>query len=221
MAAPSPKRRRSWARARALAFVFSTIVHLAIVTGLLWQARWRPAEETPDALQVELSRQPADQRRTPEKPPHGSRRPASLNPSLTPPAPRPVSAVASPTPPAPSVAPPPPARDAAPGLSQTLRRSLACAHPEDYGLTSSEREDCQIRAAKLARAAADGPSFGLSPQKQAVFEAEARRANVLQEPFLAERPKQGCKPTVTEHEGGVVGRAPPNWTASVACAIRF
>ncbi len=32
---------------------------------------------------------------------------------------------------------------------------------------------------------------------------------------------KGCKPVVTEHYGGVYGRASPNWTASIACTIRF
>ena len=77
------------------------------------------------------------------------------------------------------------------------------------------------RAARLAGAGKPGPQFGLPPQEQAAFDAEAKRSNLLQEPFLAERPKKGCKPTVTEHESGVVGRSAPNWTAGVACTFRF
>jgi hypothetical protein len=115
----------------------------------------------------------------------------------------------------------PPVPGLPPGLSRALRHSFGCAQADYYGMTASEREECELRSAKLAGAGTEGPSYGLAPEKQAAFEAEARRANFLQEPFLAERPKKGCKPTVTEHEAGVFGGASPDWTASVACAIRF
>ena len=125
------------------------------------------------------------------------------------------------------VAPAPPPTAASPlpaaprDMSQALRHSFGCAHADLFGMTPSEREDCQLRAAKLARAGKSAPEFGVPPQERAAFDAEARRSNLLQEPFLAERPKKGCKPTVTEHESGVVGRSAPNWTASVACTVRF
>jgi hypothetical protein len=219
VAAPSPKRRGSSTSTRSLAIIFSGLVHVAIVVGLLWQLRWRPVEETAGALQVELLRQPGEHPRAKEVlPPRSSER-EGVSPSSTPQTARATATAPSPTPPGAVTALPAPG--VPPGLSQALRRTLGCAQAEYYGLTPSERDECRRRAAELARAGADGPSYGLAPEKQAAFAAEARRADFLQEPFLAERPKKGCKPTVTEHEAGVYGRAAPDWTASVACAIRF
>ena len=219
MAAPSPKNHRSSTLARALGIIFSTMVHVAIVSGLLWQMRWRPVEQASGAMQVELSKPLGAQRRVNKALPTRSRKPARNSP---PPMARGAPAAVSPTPPQTIIAPlEPSVPPIPPGLSQALRRSLGCTRADYYGLTSSEREECQRRAAELARAGTAGPYYGLSPEKQAAFDAAAKRADFLQQPFLAERPKKGCKPTVTEHEEGVFGRAPPNWTASVACAIRF
>jgi hypothetical protein len=181
--------------------------------------RWQQAEETARTLQVELLRQPGEHTRAKEKLPPRSGERARVSPPSTPQAPRATATVASPTPPGAVIVPPAPGLSQ--GLSQALRHSLGCAQADYYRMTASEREECELRSAKLARAGMDGPYYGLAAEKQAAFEAEAKRANFLQEPFLAERPKKGCKPTVTEHEAGVYGRASPDWTASVACAIRF
>ena len=215
MAATLPKRRGRSASARGLAIVFSALVHLVIVAGLLWQMRGRDADDTAGAMQVELLRAPTAHERANDKLPPRSHKPAAPTPSSPPQMARAVVAPALPTP----TASPLPA--APPEMSKALRHSLGCAHADFFGMTPSEREDCQLRAARLAGAGKPGPQFGLPPQEQAAFDAEAKRSNLLQEPFLAERPKKGCKPTVTEHESGVVGRSAPNWTAGVACTFRF
>jgi hypothetical protein len=221
VAGPSPKRRGSSTPTRALAIIFSALVHMAVVSGFLWQLRWRPIEETGGVLQVELLRQlgerpPAKEKHTPRS--RGQAPISRSSPSQT--APRATTSAASPTPPEAEIVPPAPV--APQGLSQALRHSLGCAQADYYGMTASEREECRLRAVRLARAGRDGTYYGLAPAKQAAFDAEVKRENLLQEPFLAERPKEGCKPTVTEHETAVYGvRTPPNWTASVACTIRF
>jgi hypothetical protein len=218
MAAASPDRRRS--SARAVGIVVSVAVHLGILAALLSQSRWRPPDETPDAIQVELARVSATPARVAARavtrsaspargaspPPTKSNSPAEAPPTVR----EPVIPAPQPAVPVPPV-----------GLSQALRGSLGCAHPDAYGLTASEREDCQLRAARLARAGGNAPVYGLSPARQATFEAEAKRSNLLHEPFLAERPKKGCKPTLTEHDAGLVGKGGSDWTASVACTVRF
>ena len=86
-------------------------------------------------------------------------------------------------------------------------------------MSPAERQACETRIA--GRAGLDGATYGIDPRKRAAFDLAAKKADLLQEPFIAERPTKGCKPRVFEHESGVYGRAAPNWTASVACAIPF
>ena len=86
-------------------------------------------------------------------------------------------------------------------------------------MSPAERQACETRIA--GRAGSDGATYGIDPRKRAAFDLAAKKADLLQEPFIAERPTKGCKPRVFEHESGVYGRAAPNWTASVACAIPF
>jgi hypothetical protein len=185
---------------------------------LLWHLHWRGESEAPAAMEVELARP-----WSPEPRSHPERREKAVRPARSPPSPTPLSHAVetspAPPPPANQAAAPGPAPPAPADLARVLRGNLGCGHSDYLRMSPTERQACETRMA--GRAGSEGPVFGVDPGKRAAFDLAAKRADFLQEPFLAERPTKGCKPTVTEHESGVVGRAAPNWTASIACAIRF
>lgn len=206
-------------RDRAAAIAISATGHVAVFVFLFWHLHWRGESEAPAAMDVELARP-----WSPEPRSRPERRAKTVRPGRTsspspvpsrpfetrPPAPLPPGEAAAPV----VASPAPPAE-----LARALRGAVGCGHAGYLRMSAAERQACETRMA--GRAGSDGPAFGADPRKRAAFDLAAKKEDFLQEPFLAERPSKGCKPRVFEHESGVVGRAPPNWTASVACAAPF
>lgn len=216
MAVYALRRQGPSSRDRAVAVAISATGHVAVFAFLLWRLHWQGEAQAPATMEVELMRPlSAAHRPTPESRAKVKRPERPRPPSTTlservgsRPPPAPPSEVAAPVVSAPPV-----------DLAKALRGSLGCEHSDYMRMSPSERRACETRMA--GRAGSEGPAFGIDPKKRAAFDLAAKREDFLQEPFLAERPAKGCKPRVTEHESGVVGRAAPNWTASVACAIPF
>jgi len=70
----------------------------------------------------------------------------------------------------------------------------------------------------------DAPAhdFGVDPAKQAIFEANAKRALWWQDPFLATTPKNGCRPKVTNQQAAIPGgHSMSDWRAGVSCGLSF
>ncbi len=121
--------------------------------------------------------------------------------------------------------PPPRTRSSEPsepaGMARALRRSLGCANADFMQLTPEERQHCRDQFAAAASGATVMAELGVDPRKRAIFDAPGKRDRILQEPFLAERPKRGCRPQVTEQDLPVNGSAPHDWTVSIACGVPF
>ena len=78
-----------------------------------------------------------------------------------------------------------------------------------------------------------GPGAALavvSPRAAAAFEAGARRDDWIHQPFLAEKPKNGCRPMVVQKEPMAVHnellvhgvpQSHQDWTTSVVCGKTF
>jgi hypothetical protein len=107
------------------------------------------------------------------------------------------------------------------GLAMALRRSLGCDHFDFAGLTPVERQRCRDRFAAPTERASETAYLGVEPGKRLIFEAAAKRDHILQEPFLAEKPKKGCRPMVTVQDVPTTAPAPHDWTVSVACGVQF
>jgi hypothetical protein len=219
VAASAPRWQGPSSRDRALAIAVSATGHVAVFVFLLWHLHWRGESEGPAAMEVELARPLSPEPRSRPRRPEQALRPTRIAPpsaSLS----RPVE-TRPPTTPSPGEAAAPVGPPSAEplDLAKALRGSLGCGHSDYLRMSPAERQACETRMAD--RSGLDGPAFGIDPRKRAAFDLAAKKADFLQEPFLAERPTKGCKPRVFEHESGGVGRAPPNWTASVACAVRF
>jgi len=110
---------------------------------------------------------------------------------------------------------------AEPALAQAMRGAVGCNHADFLHLSASERQDCRYRLAGLQGAGPATARYGIDPEKRVAFDAGVRRDRFLQEPFLAERPKKGCRPRVTEQDMPVNAAAPTDWRVSVACAVPF
>ncbi len=220
MAASALRRRGSSSRDRALGIAVSATGHIAVFVFLGWHLHWRGESESPAAMEVELARPWSPEPRShPEHREKAARPPptASQSTAISPPVEmRPPTIPSRGEGAAPVVSPP-----AAPAdLAKALRGSLGCGHSDYLHMSPVERQACATRMA--GRAGSDGPAFGVDPGKRAAFDLAAKKEDFLQEPFIAERPTKGCKPRVFEHDSAVGwGRATPNWTASVACAIPF
>jgi hypothetical protein len=88
-------------------------------------------------------------------------------------------------------------------------------------LTPEERQGCRDRFAAGRKGLEAVAEFGVDPRKRAVFAAAAKRDRFLQEPFLAEKPKKGCRPMVTVQSLPANGPVPTGVTAGVACGVQF
>jgi hypothetical protein len=123
----------------------------------------------------------------------------------------------------PEVTPPPVSatREAPSGLAWALRRGLGCDHADFMALTAAERQHCRDRLAAATERASETASLGVEPGKRAIFDLAAKRDHWLQEPFLAEKPKKGCRPRVTEQDVAANAPAPQDWTVGVSCGVQF
>jgi hypothetical protein len=167
-----------------------------------------------------------------------------LAPRALPPEPRPSRKSRAPAPPrsapsptviapAPSEAPPPnaapvrepPPSPGAPGASSNLgailRGSVGC----DFTgvLSSAEREACHERLAKGRSSDPGGALPAMRPEARAAFDAGARRDDWIHQPFLAEKPKNGCRPMVVHKDFAApgAGQGHEDWTMSLACGKTF
>jgi hypothetical protein len=104
-------------------------------------------------------------------------------------------------------------------LGAALRGSLVgCADLDAERMTPSERQRCRDRYAVKG---GEGPVFGVDPKTLALFDANARRANVLTQPFLSESPKNGCRPVITHKDYYVPNSSKEDMTAGIACGKSF
>lgn len=207
-----------------LALGFAAAVHILLLLLIL---TIRPLVSRPASpiLDLELTpRGPLPEVRSARRS-RGSGRPRSL------PAP---AAAAPPRPQVPGVAPAPEAfvppaapspAPASPGaasnLGAILRGSVGCAFTGV--LTPEEREACRERLAKGRSSDPDSALPAVSPQARAAFEAGARRDDWIHQPFLAEKPKNGCRPMVVHKDLPIAGagQSHEDWTTSIVCGKTF
>ena len=104
-------------------------------------------------------------------------------------------------------------------LGAALRGSLlGCVDADATRLTPSERQHCHDSYALRNKA---GPALGADPKALALFDANARRANFLTQPFLSEAPKNGCRPIVTHKDYYVPNTGKEDMTVAMACGKSF
>jgi hypothetical protein len=206
---------------RILALGFAAAVHL--LTLFLILARHQlvssPAspildlELTPRAPLPELRSQPVRRepgwsaKRSAPPPPAEAAAPRAAPQDLNAPSPAPAAPASTP--------------GSSSNLGAALRGSVGCAFAEV--LSPAEREACRER---LVKGRSSDPSDALpvvSPQARAAFEAGARRDDWIHQPFLAEKPKNGCRPMVVHKDLPVQGGAQSHedWTTSVVCGKTF
>jgi hypothetical protein len=204
------KRRRASARSRTLGVAASVGAHVLFLALLVLGARVPNASNPSRAVEVQLV-SPTPPKTRPRR--AQARAAFSMEQLQSPPAT--PGAEAAPGPPAPPWTTPP----VAPGLA--LRRALGCDHADYMELTPEERQGCRDRFAAGDKSLEEVAEFGVDPRKRAIFEAGAKRDRFLQEPFLAEKPKKGCRPMVTVQSLPANGPVPTGVTAGVACGVQF
>jgi hypothetical protein len=188
--------------------------HVLILAFLVMSARIESGYEPNRALEVRLVSPPHEENR-PKQTEKAAPSHRKLAPNRTPISNTVAGSVAPP--PAPTPAPPAPPS----GLAAALRRSLGCGHADFVGLTSEERRRCRDQLAAYPNGVEERADFHLDPRKLAIFDAGAKRDRFLQEPFLAERPKKGCRPMVTVGDVPANGPAPQDVTVAIACGVQF
>lgn len=87
-------------------------------------------------------------------------------------------------------------------------------------LNASERQRCHDSYAFKA-GDSPGPRFGVDPKVLAEFDDNARRAAFLSQPFLSEKPKNGCRAVVTHKDYYVPNSSKEDMTAGLACGKSF
>ena len=215
MADADDKRRRASARSRTLAIAASVAAHIAFLAFLALGMRVRDDYGPGHVVEVQLvspAPPPAPARRAPAIATRSGR---SLRITAAPALPVAGPATQPSAPLAPS------ASAASSGLASALRRGLGCAHADFMDLSSAERRHCQDRMAAATVGHFETANLGIDPAKRAIFDAGARRDRFLQTPFLAEKPRKGCRPGLTEQDVGGNAPAPRDWTVSVACGVPF
>ena len=103
-------------------------------------------------------------------------------------------------------------------LASALRGTVGCAAAGLVHLSASEREACEQRARRLGAGFATA-NLGVDPSKRLAFE-DAARKDWLSQPFLAQKPHNGCVPRVSS-ASDLPGKAPQQTFVGVACAISF
>lgn len=196
------ERRLAETRDRTLAIAASAAAHAIFLLWIVWRLGASPhLAETP-IMSVELTRPWHDKAREP--PPRRNRQPAARPPSIltSPPDDRP----SAPVPETREVARP---GEGSGAVRQALRGLLGCEHAALAGLTSEERERCRERLGAEAGRAAGVARLNLDPRGGFATDAE---------PYLARKPKNGCKPRAGGDVGamGEIGAA-----GGVTCAWSF
>jgi hypothetical protein len=108
-------------------------------------------------------------------------------------------------------------------LPAVLRGSVGCDFTGILRLSASEREACRGRLAKGRILDADSAIPAINPKAKAAFDESAQRAEIISQPFLAERPKNGCRPMVVHQELAAPGgsRSQQDWKTAIACGKTF
>ncbi len=198
MVTASPTSRRTL---RALAVAGSLAAHLGFVLFLVWRLGATPYLPEQAAIQVALVRQAPAIRKRPQPPSKAASatRATSSRNAVT----RPTSPI-PPTENLPEVLAP----DGQSDIRQALRGRLGCDHAKMLGLTAEERARCEDRIAKVG---------GFSGAGRLNLDLTGRYARDP-EPYLARRPKNGCKARAAGDAGpmGNEGAA-----AGIACAWSF
>ena len=203
-------------RNRILAVGVAIAGHLAIgMFFVLERPRMAPTSET--AIDVQLL--PMTR---PKRPVYPARR-AIQQRLASAPAPRGVDARQSPpqtaqTKAGPAVGEPAPPPEVDARLTSALRGTVGCNATSLVHLSAAEREACERRARSLGAGFATA-NLGVDPSKRLAFDAAAKR-DLLSQPFLALKPKNGCVPRVAS-TSDLPGKAPQETTAGVACALSF
>ncbi|MGA0606510.1 hypothetical protein ACO2Q0_10960 [Phenylobacterium sp. VNQ135] len=188
---------------RTLAIALSAAAHAGLFLLFAWRLGETPERPEPPVMIVELTplpkRAPQAARTAPrrEEPAERDRRQVTARPSLPPPT---------------GIAPPTPApfetRDDPGG--QVLRGLMDCRPANLDRLSPEARERCERRlAGDPALKSASGPGLNLDPSGRYVQE---------EQPYLARRPKKGCKARAgaTRDPMGKQGPA-----TGIACAMPF
>lgn len=210
-------RRRAETRGRALAIAVSVGVHGAVLAVFIWELRPPPPTPAAPAIDIELTAPwPLRSRRRLSSKAAPRPSPSALTVS----APRLSAPPVAPLIPQPVNVPPTPLAAERPLDLKALRGAIGC---EDEGLlhmSPTERQGCRDRLAGSANPVARSAEFGIDARTRSAFDVEARRAAFLETPFLAEKPKKGCRPRLTE-ENIPVNAQTHDWIVSVACGVPF
>jgi len=216
-------------RNRILAVAIVMAGHLAIGTGLLLE---RPQMAVGPATVIDVQLAPLMRPRMPFEParraipakrafakdqPPKPAPPASnrADARQSPPPPQAVPTNAGPTASAPTPQGPP---EADARLASALRGTVGCSATALVHLSASEREACQQWARRLGAGFATA-NLGVDPSKRLAFE-DAAKKDWLSQPFLAQKPHNGCVPRVSS-ASDLPGKAPQQTFVGIACAISF
>jgi hypothetical protein len=213
-------------RRPATALLLAAAAHFLFIAILIWQARSGGERGSAQVIEVQLA-----PRQTPAPRIRSLRHPAPHPPAAPATRPASVERPAETQTPAATILPSQETQTQPPSLpspatssdaSKALRAALGCNFAALANLTPDERQRCQARFTQN-RPGAPVQEFGVAPAKQAIFEANAKRALWWQEPFLATTPKNGCAPKITNQQIVIPGgaHAPSDWRAGVSCGWSF
>lgn len=207
--------------ARALAFGFAAAIHLLALLLILTGHRIVSPSPTPIVdLQLTSTTIPPPPRSVQTR--HRSEQKPSA-PASTGPVPPPAEPAIPSARSASALSPASPAPAPLPSLGGILRGAIGCDLGDSARLSPAERQACADRLAKGRSAEPGGALAVVSPRAQAAFEAGARRDDWIHQPFLAEKPKNGCRPMVVHQDFAVpgAGQGHEDWTTSVVCGKTF
>lgn len=192
------------ARGRTVAVAASVVAHAGLFLLFAWRLGETPTPPEPPTMVVQLMPWPQQAKPEPEPkaprradPADRERRPVAARPSLPPP-----PDLAAP-------APAPLAVDEAAG-AQALRGLLDCRPANLDRLTAEARERCERRLA-------GDPTLRTASSPRLNLDASGRHAPD-DEPYLARRPKKGCK---VRAAGGADPMGKQGAVGGVACVMRF
>ena len=107
-------------------------------------------------------------------------------------------------------------------LGMALQGSvIGCSYANMAKLNGSERLHCHDIFAANRNDTPDLSRFAVDPVKRAAFDAAAKRALILQQPFLAESPKNGCRPLVAHKDYTANGQSHQDYSLVLGCGKSF
>ena len=189
---------RTRSAGRGAAIGASVLAHASFLAAIAWRLGATASYPETPVINVELT---PLRRERPQ--PATAPKPEISRPSLHIPPPSAVS-----PPPASPVAPAPLADGRTAELQRTLRGALGCRNAALLGLTPEERRACEARMAAIRR---DARPVRLDLDPRGRFAGDA-------EPYLARKPKDGCKLRAAG-DADPMGKQGP--ATGVACAWSF